>query len=318
MTQKSETNDFTDVSTDLFAVSDIETNLVEDLVSTSEEGNGLQQDSLSLADTITFDPIKEKIEEARVMAADLNVFTNNTSKQIAERAIRLGLVLLEIKSFVRKSDEAWEEWADEHLTFIGERNRQKFMMLAKRLDCHQHTYLGLDRLEKACVATKADDGENPIGSLLTKYAIVVDETSEFDLEEFRAKVDVALNKEKLQKRNIPVSLELVNDITRQGKNFDDRLLKKLSNLARAGEDPEAYLKGLSTQGEKDESEPSADVKLKGSFNSLANKMIEAVDYLLKNPDQISKIDPDSFHRLLQKLIQLQAVANIDIEQAKAA
>jgi hypothetical protein len=276
-----------------------------------------EHDELIAIDT-SFDPIKEKIEEARAMAADLDLFANRTAKQLAERAIRLGLVLLELKALVRKSDNAWEEWADEHLTFIGERNRQKYMMLGKRQDCHKHVYLGLDRLEKACAVTKGADEEDPIGNLLTKYGIVVDETSEFDVEEFKAQVDVALNKEKLDKRNIPVSLELVNDLTRNGKSFDDRLLKRLSNLARDGKDPEAYLKSSSTQVEKDDSEPSTEVRLKDSFNSLANKMIEAVDYLLKNPGQILNIDPDSFHRLLQKLMELQAAANINDEQAKAA
>jgi hypothetical protein len=192
------------------------------------------------------------------------------------------------------------------------------MMLAKRVDSHSHTYLGLDRLEKACVATKGADEEDPIGTLLKKYGIVVDETSEFDLEEFKAKVDVALNKEKCEKRNIPVCLELVNDIVRQGRNFDDRLLKKLSKVTLDGGDPEAYLKGLSTPKEKDESEPSGEEKLKDSFNSLANKMIQTVDYILKNPEQISSIDPDSFIRLIQKLMDLQAAININAEQAKVA
>jgi hypothetical protein len=298
----------------------MQTNLAEidtvDLV--NDEENGLQEDDLSLAEAITFDPIQEKIDEARSMAADLNLFANNTAKQLAERAIRLGLVLIDLKALVRKSDKAWEEWADEHLPFIGERNRQKYMLLAKRQDCHRHTYLGLDRLEKACAVTKGADEEDPIGNLLTKYGIGVDETSEFDLDEFKIKVDVAFNKEKLARRNIPVSIEVVNDATRDGRTFDDRLLKRLSNLSQAGEDPEAYLEGLSTQGERGESESPAEVRLKDSFNSLANKMIETVDHILKHPEQVSTIDWDYFQRLLQKLMELEAAVKINGEQAKAA
>jgi len=298
----------------------MQTNLAEidtvDLV--SDEENGLQEDGLSLAEAIIFDPIKEKIEELRAMAADLNVFANNTSKQATEMKIRLGLGLLDLKALVKKSDQAWEEWSNENLPFIGERNRQKFMMLAKRQDCHRYTKLGVDRLEMLCSATKGADEEDPIGALLTKYAIAVDDTIKTDLEEFKAQVDVALNKEKLEKRNIPVSLELVNEVTRQGRNFDDRFLKKLSNLTEAGEDPEAYLRGLSAQEEKAESEPPAEVRLKDSFNSLANKMIQTVDYILKNPEQISSIDPDYFIRLIDKLKELQVAANIGADQVKAA
>ena len=285
--------------------------------STSMDKGEIKQDGLSLDGAISFDPIRERIEAARTMTADLNLFANSSAKQMAEKAIRLGLHLIELKSLVRMSDGAWEEWANKNLPFLGERNRQKYMMLGKRQDCHRHSYLGLDRLEKACVATKGGDGEDPIGTLLTKYEIVVDETSEFDLEEFKAKVDVALNKEKLEKRNIPVGLEVVNDLTRKGMNFDDRLLKKLSEITRAGDNPEDYLKGLSTRGEEDKPQITREVKLK-DFNILASQMIEAVDHILNNPAQITKIDMDFFRRLIGKLMDLQAAASISVEQAKAA
>ena len=284
----------------------------------NDKKQSVEKIDIHTEEDIPFDPINEKIEEARAMVTEYNLFVNQTGKELAERAIRLGLVLIELKSLVRMSDESWEQWAAENLPFVGKRNRQKYMFLAKRHDCHRHTHLGVDRLEMLCSATKDSDGEDPIGTFLSKHEIAVDETSEVDLEEFKAQVDVALNKEKLEKRHIKVSPELVETATRQGKSFDKGLLKKLSDIARDGGDPEAYLRDPSSmREEKGEGEPPVEDKVK-DFISLSNKMIERVNDMLKYPDQISKIDHNSLMRLIEKLMELQTAASINTEEAEAA
>jgi hypothetical protein len=262
------------------------------------------------------DPIKEKIEEVRSMVTDYNLLFYRTDRDLAERAIKIGLTLHELKSQVKMSDERWELWAEENLPFIGKRNRQKYMLLAKRKDCHPYTDMGVDRLEALCSATKDLDGENPIGTLLSKYAIVVDETSDYDLDEFKAKIDSALNSEKLEKRNIPVSFEVVDAVTRQGMSFDKKRLQELSTITKAGGDPEDHLRSLSMRGGKDESKTTGEVKLQ-DFNTLANRMIRTIEYILRSPEQFSMIDPNSLIKLIQKLIALQTAANIAVEQTAA-
>ncbi len=266
---------------------------------------------------LTLDPVKGKIEEVRAMVTEYNRLFNRTGKELAERAIKIGLVLIELKSMVKMSEEKWEVWANDNLTFIGKRNRQKYMLLAKRTDCYPYIDMGVDRLEHLCSVTKDMDGEDPIGTFLSKYGITVDETSEFDLDEFKAKVDTALNNEKLEKRNIPVNFELVDAVTRQGVSLDKGLLQELSNIAQAGGDPEDHLRSLSMKGGRDESRIIGEVKLQ-DFNTLANRMIKTIDYILRSPEQFSRIDTSSFLRLIQKLIDLQTAANIGVEQAKAA
>ncbi len=262
-----------------------------------------------------FDPIKEKIEEIRVMVTDFNLFISRTGKELAERAIRLGLVLIELKYLVKMSDEKWEEWADVNLPFIGKRNRQKYMLLAKREDCHPFTPLGVDRLIMLCSATKNLDVEDPIGSFLPKHEITVNETTELDPEEFKVQVDTALNKEKLEKRNIRINPEVVEAVTREGKNFDKRLLNRLSNIAHEGGDPEAYLKNPSSINEKkEEGEPAIEDKTK-DFITLSNKLIRVVDHILDDPEQLSKIDLNSLLILIEKLMELQAAGNIKPETA---
>lgn len=262
--------------------------------------------------------IQEKIEQIRTMATEYNLFVNHTGRELADRGIRLGSVLNELKALVKMSDESWEQWSSVNLPFLGKRNRQKLMFLARRTDCHQHTRLGVDRLEMLCSATKDSDAENPIGSFMSRHGIVVDETAEVDLEEFKFQIDVSLNQEKLARRHIQVSPEVVETATREGKSFDKGFLKRLSNIQRDGGDPEAYLRDPSSvRQEKEEREPTVEDKT-NDFITLSNKMIWMVDDILKCPDQISKIEPDFINELIEKLTELQTAATMNIEEAEAA
>jgi hypothetical protein len=239
------------------------------------------------------------------------------------------------------SDESWEQWAEQNLPFIGKRNRQKYMLLARRNDCHRYTDLGLERLEMLASTTKNDsDNEDPIGAFMSKHGITVEETSELDLEEFKVQVDTALNREKLEKRGINVSPELVETATRQGKSFDKAQLKKLATIQRDGGNPEAYLRDPSSvRKQKEEAEPPAeeeceppteDVESESTaeeegeppvedkvekFKALADEMIQTVDDILQCPEQISKIDPDSIDELIEKLMELQTAATMNAEEA---
>lgn len=264
------------------------------------------------------DLIKEKIEQIRAMANEYHLFVSHTSKEIAEWRIRLGGRLNELKFLVRMSDESWENWTNQNLPFVGKRNRQKCMLLARRTDCHQHTRLGVDRLEMLCSATKDSDAEDPIGDFISKYGIRIDETSEVDIEEFKVQVDTALNREKLERRHLQVSSEVVEKVTRQGKPFDKGLLNKLSKIARDGGDPEAYLRDPSSMRQpRKESEPPVEDKVE-EFKTLATEMIGMVDDILKCPDEISKLEPDFINDLIEKLTELQTAAAMNIEEAKAA
>ena len=284
----------------------------------NDEKQSVEEINIQTEEDTPIDLIKEKIEQIRTMATEYNLFVNHTSKEIAEWRIRLGGALNELKFLVRMSDESWEQWAAENLPFVGKRNRQKCMLLARRIDCHRHTDLGVDRLEMLCSATKDSDAENPIGSFMSRHGIAVDETADVDLEEFKVQVDTALNREKLERRHIQVSPEVVETATREGKSFDKGFLKRLSNIQRDGGDPEAYLKDPSSiRKEKEEGEPPVEDKAK-DFITLANEMIEMVDDILKCPDEISKVEPDFINELIEKLMELQAAANMNTEEAEAA
>jgi hypothetical protein len=266
------------------------------------------QDEASSLTAEPSDPIKDDIELARIMASEYNLLINRTAKELAERAIELGKVLVELKSMVKKPGVLWSTWADENLPFIAERNREKYMMLARRKDCHPYTYLGVDRLEMLCSATKGIKEADPIGSLLRKYSITINDTSENSLSEFKLLIDTALNMERLEKASIAVDFALVKRITEKGETIDSLLLGKLRAVRQSNGNPQIILESLAADEGTDE-EPSPEKRLQ-DFNSLSNKLIKTVDYILAAPDQIPNIHKDSFLKLLQKLVQLQAAGNI--------
>ena len=107
----------------------------------NDEKQSVEEINIQTEEDTPIDLIKEKIEQIRTMATEYNLFVNHTSKEIAEWRIRLGGALNELKFLVRMSDESWEQWAAENLPFVGKRNRQKCMLLARRIDCHRHTDL---------------------------------------------------------------------------------------------------------------------------------------------------------------------------------
>jgi hypothetical protein len=93
--------------------------------------------------------LQQGIEVAKTLAAEANMVINMAQKSHAERAIMLGKVCMILKKMLKQlePDTLWDVWATENLPFIGERNRQKFMRLAKREDCHRYAFLGVDRLD---------------------------------------------------------------------------------------------------------------------------------------------------------------------------
>jgi hypothetical protein len=109
--------------------------------------------------------IAEGIELALSVTQDTNKFINAMSKNLAERAIIIGAIFNQLKKHVKIANTPWIVWAEKNLSFIHKRNREKYMMLANRSDCYLYSFLGIDRLEMLCSATKTSKDKDPIGTL---------------------------------------------------------------------------------------------------------------------------------------------------------
>ena len=260
--------------------------------------------------------IRSGIELARTEVANYNKLIHVTGKSLAERAFLLGTIFLRLKKLSRNSGMLWGVWAEKNLTFISKRNREKFMLLAKRKDCHQYAFLGVDRLELLCSATKDSKDVNPIGELLGKYQISFDDKSEVNLVEFKLSIDSALNNEKLLRNGITTDLDIIKNLTQNGTEFDKSFVKKLKDIQDCGGNPHTYLSKLSmNRGE--ESSESKDEKRLQDFNTLSNRLIKTIDFLFEDEDNIAMVDKKTLDNLFEKLLKLRDTANMTAMQQAA-
>lgn len=129
---------------------------------------------------------------------EVNKARNHTEAIFAHHALRIGKLLNSMKPLVKATGPIWQEWAATNLPYMSSSTREDYMLLARREDAHKYLYLGKDRLMELIRATKSSD-EDPIGKFIDKHGIVFDEEKAGGLQEFKLKVDTALNMERLAK-----------------------------------------------------------------------------------------------------------------------
>jgi hypothetical protein len=251
--------------------------------------------------------------------ADFNSLKHLFGKYNAKWSIRLGELLLGQKELTRRAEMQWGQWAAEHLPFIGKRTRETFMHLAKRTDCHQYAFLGVERLDVLCSATKALKGADRIGDFMARHGIIFNPAEEFNLDEFKQNVDAALGMDRLLHNELPADPEVVKALTVAGKEVDGKLIRKMKEIQGCGGSTDAYLRNLTlTSADGTGTLDDEDQKAQ-DFNSLSNRLIETIDYLMtEREEEIEKVDPDTFVKLLRKLGMLQKLTPIKLKSEKAA
>ena len=260
---------------------------------------------------------KTGIKLVERLVANSNMQLNLAAKNNAERALFIGTICLKLKEINRGSKTPWGVWAEENLPFLDKRNRQKYMLLAKRADCHPFTYLGIDRMEVLCSMTKTSNEEDPIGALLEKYDIGFDENSEMKMDEFKKAIDAAISNERLIKNGVQVNFNLINNIVNIGINVDKSMIKRLKDVQECGGNPETLLENLALNRGMDDPDPSGEKRLK-DFNTLTARLVKTIDYIIRDEDEVANVDIDTFAILFEKLIELQKVANFSIEEVEEA
>jgi len=256
------------------------------------------------------------IEFLKLGNQDYNSFRHLFWRYDAEWFIYLGGVLLKLKDLVKKSGLVWGAWAEINLPFIKKRTRERMMNLARRKDCHRYMILGSERLDVLCSATKGLEGDDPIGAFMLNHGIQFDPTQEFDLDEFKTSVDVALNKDRLLKNGIEVDIEKIKALTVTGRSLDQSLIQKMKDIKESGGDLNIYLDKIAMTGGGDSDE--VDGKRLQDFNTLSNRLILTIDYLIKDhEDEIDKLDKETFVKLVKQLAKLQKFTSFN-EQVTAA
>lgn len=261
-----------------------------------------KMDALSDADRAKF--IKTGIAKTKSLVELANKETNKAAKNFADRAIVVGLAALQLKKLNAKSTTPFGVFAEEQMPFLNIRNRQKYMMLARRKDCHPFTYLGVDLLEVLCSLTKGAKDDNAIGKLLSDYDIPFDETSELDMESFKKAVNVAIGNERLKKGGIEMDLQSVQDAIQSGIKIDTKLIKRLKDSKKSNGDPAVLLQNI-IDGDDDGDTGTTKERLQ-DFNTLGNRLIKTMDYILKDSDKMETTHKETFELLFAKFLEMKA------------
>ena len=249
--------------------------------------------------------IKTGIAKTKSLVELANKETNQAKKNFADRAIDVGLAGLRLKQLNVSSPIPWGVFAEEQMPFLSKRNRQKYMMLAEREDCYTFTFLGVDKLEILCSLTKKSKDENAIGKLLSDYDIPFDETSELDMDTFKKAVNVAIGNERLKKSGIEIAMQVVQDAIKSGNKIDTKLIKRLQDAKNGNGDPAVLLQKI-IDGDDDDNTKTTEKRLQ-DFNTLGNRLIKTVDYILKDSDKIETTHKETFELLFAKFIELKPV-----------
>lgn len=261
--------------------------------------------------------IDDGIALIREISGDANRLINVAFKNFADRAIQIGLICQKLKLLIRGHKQPWAVWAEESLPFIAKRNREKYMLLASRSDCWPFSFLGVDRLEMLCSVTKDMAGNDRIGDLLKKYEIPFDEDMEINMGEFKAMIDAAINNERLTNNGLTINFNLVTNIVNLGVDFDKSMIKRLKDIQECGGNPENLLQRLMLTGGKDDTDSTADKRLQ-DFNHLSNRLIVTLDFIIKDQDQLVKIDRDTFEMLMAKLTSIMELGVLNKDDEKTA
>jgi hypothetical protein len=248
----------------------------------------------------------------------MNSFMSLARRDEAKRAITVGTMLNMFQALTKKAKIKWQAWCAENLGFISQRKIEVYCRLAVRVDCHPYTFLGIDRLDRICTETAGDVKvlKDPIGAFMARHKITFNPEAEFDFDVFSFDVDVALNMDRLVKNGLDgANLDLVKALTRKQRKMEGSLLGELKRIKKSGGDINIHLKDLSLS-RKDEEEPESEKRPK-EFNKLSSGLIKSIDYIIRDPEQVDKVDAEVFENLMKKLLLLQK-AKFGVVEKKAA
>lgn len=257
--------------------------------------------------------IQDGIALLKAFVSETNMVINFAAKNVAERAIIIGGVCLGLKKLIKNGETPWEVWAEQNLPFIEKRNRQKYMRIAVRSDCHEFTHLGVDRLDMLCATTKDSQEIKPIHALLKEYEILNDTTSEVSTTEFKKKIDAVISHERLLRHDLEINFDLVMNGINIGLNFDKSMIKRLKDSKDSGDNPETLLENDILSECKGNSEEEEANKRFKDFNTVSSSLIKTIDYIIKGEGLIDKVDKDIFESLIKKLIELQEITGLTFE-----
>lgn len=238
-----------------------------------------------------------------------NMAENGVDAVFTKYSIYRGQILIQLKKLVKRAGQSWDQWATINVPFLSQRTRIDNMRLAYRRDCYDYYPLGSERLLMLIRATEGLKGDNKIGLFMHKHGIQFNPDSREQLKKFKTLVDAALNTEKLEKVNVKANPQIVKTLSQYIPIMDNNFLINAKRIADSGGDVNKYFETLTLSKGKEKS-PFEITKSIADLNSLGVKVIQIIDFILKNEDSIETIDPKIINDLHGKLTALKTFANL--------
>jgi len=265
-------------------------------------------------------PVPESESDRKILAvkgiallkefnAKLNIAENGVDAVFTKYSICRGQILIYLKKLVKKAGQSWQAWANIHVPFVSERTRIDNMRLAYRPDCYEYYFLGSERLLLLIRATEGYKGNNKIGQFMVKHGIKFNPDSREQLKHFKHAVDTALNMEKLENINVIANPQIVKSLTRFIPVMDNSFLMKSKAIVDSGGDINKYFEILITNKGKERS-PFEIIKAIADFNASGKKLIQVINYMLKNEDTVETLEANIVKDLENKISELKKFANI--------
>ncbi|OQC18399.1 MAG: hypothetical protein BWX72_00050 [Firmicutes bacterium ADurb.Bin080] len=249
------------------------------------------------------------IELLKEFNAKLNIAENGVDAVFTKYSIYRGQILIQLKKLVKKAGQSWQSWSTSQVPFVSERTRIDNMRLAYRQDCYDYYFLGSERLLMLIRATEGYKGKDKIGDFMRKYGIKFNPDSREQLKQFKQVVDTALNMERLEKVNVRATPQNVKSLTQYMPVMDNNFLMKSKAIAESGGDVDKYYEKLITNKGKEKS-PFEIIKATADFNTSGKRLIQIIDYMMKNENTVETLEEKIVKDLENKISELKKFANI--------
>lgn len=239
----------------------------------------------------------------------LNIAENGVEAIFTKYSIYRGQILIQLKKLVKKAGQSWQSWSTIQVPFVSERTLIDNMRLACRQDCYDYYFLGSERLLMLIRATEGYKGNDKIGDFMRKYGIKFNPDSREQLKQFKHAIDTALNMEKLEKVNVKANPQNVKSLTQYIPVMDSNFLMKSKAIADSDGDINKYYETLITNKGKEKS-PFEIIKATADFNASGKKLLQIIDYIMKNENTIETLEAKIVKDLENKISELKKFANI--------
>ncbi|MDM7987100.1 MAG: hypothetical protein QUS13_07200 [Smithella sp.] len=238
-----------------------------------------------------------------------NIAENGVDAMFTKYSIFRGQILIQLKKLVKRAGQSWDQWATINVPFLSQRTRIDNMRMAYRQDCYDYYPLGSERLLMLIRATEEIKGENKISIFMQKHGITFNPESRDQLKKFKLMVDAALNTEKLAKVNVTAEPQMVKTLSQYVPIMDNNFLMNTKRINESNGDVNKYFESLIINKGKEKT-PFEINKAVADLNSLGVKVIQVIDFILKNEDAIETIDPKIIKALGVKISELKTFANV--------